>query len=700
MSLFLAYLSIICSFLSGVLALLSANKHWLKIFMNRIHMYTSGTSVAMACLTEHTNQIQLHRIVFGLLILSGGSAIFGGLLALLSGQILVDQLPFGLPWMTWHIRLDSLSGFFLVVVGLGVLAASIYAPGYVREYNNDRHPFWLLGACTSFFIVGMEGVLLANDAFFFVIAWEIMSVSSYFLVAFQHDHAANRRAAFLYLLMAVIGGVSIILGFGVLAKFTHTFDFDSFRTTLLTPFWGTVAFLLGLLGFGMKAGLVPVHAWLPEAHPVAPSHISALMSGVMLKVAIYGLIRFSFDLLGDIHWQWGFLVLILGTLSAVSGILYALQQNHIKRLLAYSSIENIGVIAMGIGLSMIFLGKGHSELAVIGLLAALYHVLNHSVFKNLLFLIAGSILHQTHESNFEHMGGLIRRMPKTAVLALIGSVAISALPPLNGFVSEWLTFQAALQASSLESALLRSLIPVTAAVLAFTGATAAATFAKFYGIAFLGQPRSKHVAHAREVTSPGMLLGPAILAVLCILLGIFPTLVVRMIEPIAQLLVGRTLPSASEEGWLWLTPGASSVASYSALYVLLGLSLAGWAIQKFVRRISDSPVRRESPWDCGFGELDTTMQYTSTAFSQPFRRIFQPFFECDTHIENAKTSPMVAVHYQLTISDRSWKSLYLPIEHGIEALARWVAYLQAGNIRTYLAYSFLTLLLLLGVVSG
>ena len=704
MSLLLVYLSVQFALLSGVVALFAEHRDTLERLANRL-----AASAALSGWPERSRRIfaeraysqGLQRAVFGLLALSDTLGIAGGVSALLANSVTLDQWPLGLPWMHWHIRLDALSGFFQAVVGLGVLAASLYGPGYVREYQG-KHPMWLLGLCTGLFVAGMQLVLLANDAFFFVIAWELMSVSSYFLVAFQHEHAANRRAAFLYLLMAEIGAISIILAFGVLAAFAHGYGFDAFRDTHLSPVWGTVAFLLALLGFGMKAGLVPTHAWLPEAHPVAPSHISALMSGVMLKVAIYGLIRFAFDLLGDVQWQWGFTVLILGTASAVLGVLYAFQQNNIKRLLAYSSIENLGIIAMGLGLSMIFVGRGHAELGVIGLLAALYHVLNHSVFKNLLFLTAGSVLHQTHEHDLEHLGGLIKRMPKTAVLVLVGCVAISALPPLNGFVSEWLTFQAALQASSLGSGVLRSLIPVTAAVLAFTGAIAAATFAKFYGVGFLGQPRSKHAAHAHEVAHPGMLAGPALLAGLCVVLGVIPTLVIRALEPISQTLLGQGLPSASAEGWLWLTPGKQSVASYSALFVMLGLLLAWWAIRWFTQRVSTAEIRRGQPWDCGFGGLNPRMQYTGAAFSQPIRRIFAPVFEIREEIKagNAESLAMVPVSYRLEIHDRSWRSVYVPIGHWIESLSRQVARIQTGSIRTYLAYSIFTLLLLLGIVSG
>ncbi|MVF23744.1 hydrogenase 4 subunit B [Methylocaldum sp. BRCS4] len=705
MSLFLAYLSVQCALLSGALALFSEHRMILERAANRLAPLAGlkewpARSERLFAAPVYPRLLQ--KGVFGLLALSGLAALIGGISALLGQGVTVDQLPFGLPWLHWHVRLDALSGFFLLIIGLGVIAASLYGPGYVREYRQTEHPLWLLGLCTGLFVAGMELVLLADDAFFFVIAWELMSVSSYFLVAFQHERAANRRAAFLYLLMAEIGAIAIILGFGVLAGFAHSYSFDVFRYTHLTAGWGTAAFLLALMGFGMKAGLVPLHAWLPEAHPVAPSHISALMSGVMLKVAIYGLMRFGFDLLGDVQWQWGVAVLILGTASAVLGVLYAFQQNEIKRLLAYSSIENIGIIAMGLGLSMIFLGTGHGELGVIGLLAALYHSLNHSVFKNLLFLTAGSVLHQTHEHDLEHLGGLVKRMPKTAVLALIGCLAISALPPFNGFVSEWLTFQAALQSSSLESGILRSVIPVTAAVLAFTGAMAAATFAKFYGIGFLGLPRGRHAARAREAAHPGMLAGPALLAGLCVLLGVLPTPIIRMLEPVSQLLLGQTLPSASGEGWIWLTPGSRTVASYSALLVVLGLGLAWWTARYLIGRLAVAEVRRSRPWDCGFGGLSPRTQYTSTAFSQPIRRIFAPIWAVRETIRTggAEALENTPVHYALEVEDRSWYGLYAPAARGVEALARRVALIQTGSVRLYIAYSFFTLLLLLGVVSG
>jgi formate hydrogenlyase subunit 3/multisubunit Na+/H+ antiporter MnhD subunit len=435
---------------------------------------------------------------------------------------------------------------------------------------------------------------------------------------------------------------------------------------------------------------------------VAPSHISALMSGAMLKVAVYGLIRYSLDLLPAVRWQWGVVMLVIGTASALLGVLYALVQSDLKKLLAYSSVENIGIIYMGLGLAMIFLGTGHSVLGILGLIAALYHTLNHALFKGLLFLGAGAVLHHTHERDIEHMGGLIGRMPQTAVLFLIGCMAISGLPPLNGFVSEWLTFQAALQATALESGVLRALIPVAAALLALTGALAAASFVKVYGVAFLGQARSRHVRHAHEV-SLGMRAGMAWLAGLCVLLGVLPTTVVSALEAIPRLLLERGLPSASIRGWLWLTPISPEVASYSAPLVVLAIALA-WLIGYLVlHRGQHAPARRAEPWDCGFGPLTARMQYTSAAFSMPMRRILAPVWEVQERVENdgdpRQPLRVSGLRYHLHIGDRFWKYLYEPLARLTWTAARRIGVIQAGSIRAYLAYSFFTLLVLLWLIT-
>jgi formate hydrogenlyase subunit 3/multisubunit Na+/H+ antiporter MnhD subunit len=637
------------------------------------------------------------------LAIAGLAAVGAGAWALLQPAVATAQLPFGLPWLTWHLRLDALSGFFFAVVGVLVFAVSLYVPAYLGEFTHrdNPQPVSALGLFTGLFILGMYLVLLADDAFAFMIAWELMSVSSYFLVAYQHQNAANRRAAFLYLLMAHIGALAILLGFGVLAAFGGGFTFDQMRAAELSPLWATLAFALALFGFGAKAGLAPLHAWLPEAHPVAPSHISALMSGVMLKVALYGFIRFTYYLVGDFYWSWGLVLVVFGTFTALAGVLYAMQQNDLKRVLAYSSIENVGIIFLALGLSLVFFGTGHPVLGTLGLVAALYHTINHALFKGLLFLGAGAVLYRTHERDLEHLGGLIRRMPVTALFFLVGCIAISALPPFNGFVSEWLTFQAALQATvlkgSIESAVLRSVIPLSAAVLALTGALAAATFVKAYGVAFLGRPRTRHVAHAREVPA-GMLAAMGLLAVLCLLLGVLPTLTIEALAPVTRLLVGQALPSATVQGWLWLTPIAPEVASYSAPFVVLAIALVFALGYVFLKRRA-KPARTGYAWNCGFGPLTHRMQYTSSAFSMPIRRVFAPAWKVEEHIETVTAPGLLArpksIHHRLHVADWSWLKGYVPIGGFVLAAARRIGRIQTGSIHTYLTYSFVTLLVLL-----
>jgi len=638
----------------------------------------------------------LRNVTLPLFGLAGLSALAAGLLSLLQmPSVATATLPFGLPWLPWRLRLDALAGFFLLIIGTVSTAIGIYGSAYVRGFERGRDSLVALGGFSGLFLAGMLLVVLADDAFLFMVAWEIMSLSSYFLVAFHHENAANRRAAFLYLLMAHIGGLAILLGYGVLAAFGGGFDFESMRAAALPPLWASVAFGLAFLGFGMKAGLVPLHAWLPEAHPVAPSHISALMSGVMLKVAVYGFIRFVFDLVSELHWQWGVVVISIASLSALFGVLAALMQSDLKRLLAYSSVENLGIIFLALGLALVFLGSGHRIPGVLAMVAALYHSLNHAMFKGLLFMGAGAIHHSGHEQDLDQMGGLLRRMPWTGHFFLVGCISIAALPPFNGFASEWLTFQAALQAWQLEGGVLRSLLPISTAVLALTGALVAATFVKVYGVAFLGQARSRHVRRARTVPL-GMRTGQGLLAFACLLLGIFPNSVVDLINRIPGQLLDATLPQATIHGWLWLTPVAPDVASYSAPLLVVLLTIAALFTAWILRRGAVRRVRRCDPWDCGFAPPNARMQYTATAFAQPIRRVFGLLFRIHETIER---EPDGAARYQLVVGDRSWTMLYLPVANAVNVAARRVLRLQSGNVRVYLGWTLTTLLVLLWIVS-
>jgi len=673
--LLLAYAAIACTLLSGVVSLFALRRY-------------PGF---------------LHFGSFLFLFFSGAAGIAAGGWTLLANLTVTDRIGFGLPWLDWHVRIDPLSGFFLVLLGTLVVAISLYGPSYTREFARGpvAQPLPPLGVFTALFILGMQLLLIADDALLFMIFWELMSLSGYFLVVYQHQHAANRHAAFIYLLLAHVGALVILLSFGVLAAFGGGLAFDLMRAAKLTPLWATIAFGCAFAGFGIKSGMVPLHVWLPDAHPVAPSHISALMSGAMIKMGIYGIVRVSYDLIGEVHWEWGVVVLIVGTASSVLGVLYALMQHDLKRLLAYHSIENIGIILMGLGLSMIFLGSGHEMLGTLGLVAALYHTLNHALFKGLLFLGAGSVLYRTHARDLDQMGGLIHRMPVTAFMFLVGCVAISALPPFNGFVSEWLTFQTALQASELTNGLLRTMIPIAAALLALTGALAAACFVKAFGIAFLGKPRTRRVARAREVPA-GMQGGMGLLALLCLLLGVLPTTMIEVMAPITQLLVHKALPSAAAQGWLWLTPISPTVASYSAPFVVVAIVVVFGLGYLFLKR-GAVPARKAYAWDCGFGQLTPRMQYTSTAFSQPIRRVFARVWKVDEQIDtlaNAGPIPRVtSLHYSVHTHDWSWLRCYVPIGRMVLAAANRIGFIQTGNIHTYLKFSFVTLLAFLWIVS-
>ncbi|MGR9045133.1 MAG: hydrogenase 4 subunit B [Gammaproteobacteria bacterium] len=712
MTLYLALFSILAALLSAGASLCTDRREFLLVGVTRFRASAAGRLLRSDRMTERIERFFepafyawfIRHLPFILLGISGGAAMLAGVIQLLGDFTAAATLPLGLPWLSWHVRIDPLSGFFFCVLGLPLIAVSLFGPGYVREFEHSKaHALAILGFFTGLFVAGMEMVLLADDAFFFMIAWEWMSVASYFLVAFQHEQSANRRASFLYLLMAEIGALCIILGFGVLVAFAGGFTFDALRNVQLTPVWASIAFVLALIGFGMKAGLVPVHAWLPEAHPAAPSHVSALMSGVMLKIAIYGFLRYTFDLSPVMFWEWGVLVLLIGAFSAVLGILYALQQQNLKRLLAYSSVENVGIVFISLGLALIFFSAGHPQFGALGLLAALLHSFNHALFKTLLFLGAGAILHQTHEISLEKMGGLIHRMPKLAALFLVGTLSISALPPLNGFVSEWLALQAALQATHLESGVLRSLIPTAAAMLALTSALGAACFVKVYGVAFLGLPRSSHIAHAHEVNDSGMLAGPALLAICCILLGVFPMPLIDGIRSLIENLTGAALPKVTALGWLWITPVDVKMASYSPALVLISFVIVGALCYYWLYRRKYMKPRRAEPWDCGFGGLNARMQYTSGAFSMPIRRIFKPVYEVkeilDEQKEGLEDWRVTAIRYQFHVEDKFWLTCYQPVGQSVNHLAHKLGRIQTGSIRTYLGYSFVTLIFLLWVIS-
>jgi len=605
-------------------------------------------------------------------------------------------LPLGLPDLPFHLRLDPLAGFFLLLLGAVAAGVSVYAVGYWRGESAPR----LRLICLQYhvFLASMAFVILADDAYLFMVAWETMALASYFLVTTDHRLPPIRSAGFLYLLMAHIGALAVLLCFGVMHGGEGDYSFDALRAANLTPFWSSVAFVLAFFGFGAKAGLIPLHVWLPEAHPAAPTPVSALMSGVMIKTAIYGMVRVTYDLIGAVRWEWGLLVLVIGAGTTLFGVLYALMQHDLKRLLAYHSVENIGIILLGLGMSMVFFGFGHPAAGVLGLIAALYHTLNHAVFKALLFLGAGSILRATGLRDLNAMGGLIRTMPATAFHFLVGALAISALPPLNGFVSEWLTFQVALQASLLEHGVVRSLLPLFAATLALAGALTAMCFVKVFGVAFLGRPReARRGAHGE--THPGgdaslsERLGQAWLTAGCFVLGLFPAAMLLTLNRVAASLTGSGLSmEALESNWLWLVPTHPAQASYSPVIFFLVVLAVVLITIRLVRVFYHGRVRVADPWDCGFPEQTTRMQDTADAFGQPIRHVFGPLYLMKRHLPGPEDA---APKYSIKIEDRHWVWLYLPVARLAEYASAKIGLLQRGRVSIYLLYSFLTLIALL-----
>jgi hydrogenase-4 component B len=600
-------------------------------------------------------------------------------------------LPFGLPDLPVHVRRDALTSLFLLLLGGASAGISVFAAGYFRSGEGTAPGLMCLQY--HLFLASMGFVLLADDSYAFMVAWETMALSSYFLVTTQHGIPEIRRAGFLYLLIAHLGAIAILLSFGVMQGGSWMFTFDAMRGAHLAPQGAAIAFLLALVGFGAKAGLVPLHVWLPEAHPAAPSPVSALMSGVMLKMAVYGVLRVAFDLLGNPEWWWGLVLLAVGLFSALYGIVFAAVQTDMKRLLAWSSIENLGIIFSGIGLAVVFHGVGMHSLAALALIAALYHTLNHACIKSLLFLGTGAVLHSTGERNLGRLGGLIHRMPWVAWLTLVGALAMAGLPPLNGFVSEWLLLQAFLFAHEVPRSFINMMLPLGAALVALCAALAAYVMVKFFGVIFLGQPREPALARAHDA---GLLerIGLMWLAVGCFALGLLPTYVIGALRIAVEQLSGDSLPSTAAPWWL-LVPVPGRQISYSAPVFFIALAAAVLITMFAVRRFYHHRVRRAAPWDCGFGGLTARMQDTAEGFGQPIRHIFGAFFAMKRDLPSPFDR---APHYRVIVADRLWQGLYLPLGALVQRIADAFAWLQQGRISTYLLYSFITLIGLLALM--
>ena len=641
--------------------------------------------------------VALRRFRFVAIVLFPAGAVFSLLLmAVALSAVFSDPetavLPLGLPQLPFHLRLDSLSAYFLLLIGGVAAGVSAFAAGYFRQ--GEGTPPGLICLEYHVFLASIAMVVLADDAYMFMVVWETMAFSSFFLVLANHRIPEIRHAGYLYMLVAHIGALGILLCFGLLQANTGDYTFANMRQQHLTPFWGSVAFCLAVFGFGAKAGLLPLHVWLPEAHPAAPSPFSALMSGVMLKIALYGILRVGFDLLQEQIWWWGVLLMAIGLATALFGVVFSTVQVEMKRLLAYSSIENIGLICAGMGLSLLFSAYGMQALSALALTAAMYHMLAHAFFKSLLFCSTGAVLHATGERSLGKLGGLMRTMPWVAWPTLIGVLACAGLPPFGGFIAEWLLLQSFLFTTGLPSSFLDMLVPVMAALIALIAALSGFTMVKYFGVIFLGQPREEKLQHAHDA-GRWERLGMMWLVVGCITLGLFPNQVIALIDPTTKLLVGAGLAhTVADSGWL-LVPVSMARASYAPAIFLLGVLASFALVFLLVRKLYHGRMRRVPPWDCGFPWQTARMQDTAEGFGQPIRQIFEPFFRMKRQLPSAFD---VHPNYKVTVEDPLWHWLYLPVANLVERISRIIGLLQQGRVAVYLMYSFVTLIVVLLVV--
>ncbi|MBI5111963.1 MAG: hydrogenase 4 subunit B [Rhodovulum sp.] len=605
-------------------------------------------------------------------------------------------LPVGLPGIGAHVRLDPLAAFFMLVVDLGAAAASLYAIGYGRHAAEPRRVLPFYGA----FLGGMNLVVLAADAFTFLLSWEFMSLASWALVVSNHRASANLRAGYVYLLMASFGTFCLLLAFGLLAGTGGDFTFAHLRTAGAGETATALATMLVIVGTGSKAGLVPLHVWLPLAHPAAPSHVSALLSGVMTKVGIYAFIRLVFDVIGDFSPWVGLVVVMSGGGTAVLGVLYAVMQRDLKRLLAYSTVENVGIVFIGLGLALAFRANGQGPAAALALTAALFHVLNHAAFKSLLFFGAGAVLAGSGERDMEKLGGLVHRMPQTAVVFLLGCMSIAALPPLNGFVSEWLTFQAILLSPQLPQWGLKFAVPAVGALLALAAALAGACFVKAFGVVFLGRPRSPAAATAHEIDAFG-LTAMLTLAWICLAAGTLPGFVIDALAPVARDLTGSALPAQASLPWLSIVPIAESRSSYNGLIVFFFLVASGSFTAIAVHRVASRRTRRAPAWDCGYPLDSPLTQYSGASFAMPIRRVFATVtFGVHETVDMPRPGEMRPARFRLRVRDPAWRFFYGPLARLVERAARRLNRLQFLTIRRYLALVFAALVVLMLVVAA
>lgn len=610
------------------------------------------------------------------------------------------ELPFASPFGSLSFTIDALAAFFLGTISVVTFAVSLYSFGYADHYEG-KYPVGMLGAMFNIFYVSMVMVVSSSNAILFLIMWETMSLSSFFLVIFEHRHEGTVGSGLFYLIMTHIGTAAIGLGFLLTYAQSGSFDFSSLPTAAqgMSDLLRSAVFLLWAVGFGTKAGIIPLHVWLPRAHPAAPSNVSALMSAVMVKTAIYMLIRCYFDFLGVQDAWWGIAILAIGCVSALLGVMYALIESDIKRMLAFSTVENIGIIMIALGVAMVFESYGLNELAALAMIACLMHVLSHALFKSLLFMGAGSVLHATHTKDMEKLGGLAKRMPYTSAMFFVGALSAAAIPPLCGFISEWLIFQAMLQSFNIPETMVKILIPVALGTLAVTGALAAAAFLKAFGITFLARPRSKDAEDAQEVPK-SMLWGMGLMAALCVLVGVLSFAILPVLDQVSSPLVGASIADSLVDG-IEIVPTVGEFSQVSPPLIAIIL-LAVMAMVMVLSQVYGGrrKVVKADTWDCGT-PLTARTEYSGRGFSNPINRMFSWVYRpIRTFHETKHPSPYIRteMRYTSTTEPVFDKYLYGPTEAAVRWAAKKVSVIQTGSIQTYLGYIFVVLILLLVVL--
>lgn len=667
------------------------------IFFIAIIIYILGAVISLAYQRKPevsnilSNSISIAASGIGLFFALTKLMFFGSLN--ISFKIETNVSPFNISFYV-----DNLSAFFVLIITVLSLIVSVYSYGYVSQFYGKRNVGYL-GFLYNVFIVSMLLVVTSGQAFYFLVVWELMSLVSYFLVVYENEKKESQRAGIIYIIMTHCGTAFIIAAFVLIYIFSGTADFSSVDATKIPNVIKSLIFVFSLIGFGTKAGIIPLHIWLPYAHPAAPSNISALMSGVMIKTAVFWLIRIVMCTLGSEFQWWGDVILIVGAVSTILGVAFALVELDIKRLLAYSSIENIGIVFIGLGLSIIAKAAGNTMISAFALTAALLHVFNHSIFKGLLFLGAGSVHYSAKTKNIEKLGGLIKKMPYTAFFFLAGSLAVSAIPPLNGFVSEWITYQSLFTSISLVDNWLKIILILTVAILAMAGVFAAYCFIKLFGISFLAKPRTKHSEYATEV--PGtMLAGMGSLSILCLLSGAFPLLFIKIIDKLnIDILKVSVINNISGMSGFLLLPLSLKNSSVSPLGII-ALSAIIIPVLYYLTRliIRNTNSRIYGTWDCGYKKLNSRMQYTATGFSKPIRIVMRSIFKPQRELQVEEgVSPYFFNSAKYVVSTESIfeKYLYDPLIKRIINFARRTRLaIQTGSVHKYLIYMFIVLIAL------